>query len=308
MQLGELVIVWAITSYYNPVRYNRRLSNYHLFRANLSVPLVTVELSFDGRFDLGRNDADILIQITGGAILWQKERLLNVALKAVPAEVDRIAWVDCDLILKRPDWVDEAKRQLGKFNVVQLFSDAVHLSLEDYRSNGIDTSNHGSVPGIVGLPDAKELITVQSDLNYYQSGFAWAAKRQLIEKHNFYDAAIVGGGDCMMVAAVLGQFDGITQRFLLNEMRRRHYLEWAVPFHDSVAERIGQVPGTVYHLSHGDLENRKYGERHVSLAAFDFDPDLDLRVGAHGAWEWARPKPELEAFLWSYFADRAEDS
>ena len=302
------MVVWAITSYYNPVRYNRRLSNYHLFRANLPIPLVTVELSFDGRFELRRDDADILIQITGGAVLWQKERLLNVALRAVPAEVDRIAWVDCDLILKRPDWVDEARRQLGKFNVVQLFSDAVHLSPENYRSAGIDASKHESVPGIVGLPDAKELITVHSDLNYYQSGFAWAAKRQLIEEHYFYDAAIVGGGDCMMVAAVLGQFGGITQRFLLNEMRRRHYLEWAIPFHDSVAERIGQVPGTVYHLSHGDLKNRKYGERHVSLAAFDFDPDRDLRVGAHGAWEWARPKPELEAFLWSYFADRAEDS
>lgn len=301
-------MVWAITSYYNPVRYNRRLANYHLFRANLHVPLVTVELSFDGRFDLKQNDADILIQITGGAVLWQKERLLNVALRAVPAEVDRIAWVDCDLILKRSDWADEAERQLGKFNVIQLFSDAIHLSLEDYRSTDIDALNHESVPGIVGLPDAKELITVQSDLNYYQSGFAWAAKRQLIEEHNFYDAAIVGGGDCMMVAAVLGQFDGITQRFLLNEMRRRHYLEWAIPFHDSVAERIGQVPGTVYHLSHGHLKNRKYGERHVLLAAFDFDPDLDLRVGTHGAWDWARPKPELEAFLWSYFAERAEDS
>jgi hypothetical protein len=300
--------VWAITSYYNPVRYSRRLSNYHVFRANLHVPLVTVELSFDGRFDLNRNDADILIQIAGGAILWQKERLLNVALRAVPAEVDCIAWVDSDLILDRPDWVEEANRQLGTFNVVQLFSDAIHLNLEDYRSTGVDVSNHESVPGIVGLSDAKKLITVQSDLNYYQSGFAWAAKRQLLEEHNFYDAAIVGGGDCMMVAAVLGQFDGISQRFLLNEMRRRHYLEWAIPFHDSVAERIAQVPGTVYHLSHGDLKNRKYGERHFSLAAFNFDPNLDLRVGTQGAWEWARPKPELEAFLLAYFVGRAEDS
>ena len=46
--------MWAITSYYNPVRYKRRLSNYRMFRANLGIPLVTVELSFDDKFELGR--------------------------------------------------------------------------------------------------------------------------------------------------------------------------------------------------------------------------------------------------------------
>ena len=51
--------MWAITSYYNPVGYRRRLANYGLFRANIGVPLVTVELSFDDRFELTDQDADI---------------------------------------------------------------------------------------------------------------------------------------------------------------------------------------------------------------------------------------------------------
>jgi hypothetical protein len=62
---------------------------------------VTVELSFDGRFDLTDQDADILIQLSGGAVLWQKERLLNLAIKAAPAGVKHIAWFDCDVILQR---------------------------------------------------------------------------------------------------------------------------------------------------------------------------------------------------------------
>ena len=110
--------MWAITSYFNPVGYKRRLSNYRIFRANLGVPLVTVELSFDGEFELKEKDADILIQLSGGAVLWQKERLLNFAIKAVPSDVKRIAWLDCDVILKRADWVEEAKRQLNEFNVI----------------------------------------------------------------------------------------------------------------------------------------------------------------------------------------------
>lgn len=300
--------MWTITSYYNPVGYKRRLSNYRFFRSNLRTPLVTVELSFDGRFELEANDADILIQIAGGAVLWQKERLLNIALQAIPQDVHRIAWIDCDLILKRLDWVEEANSQLDRFAIVQLFSDAVHLTLEDYQSNSSNGSTHEIVPAIVGLPRAREYIVVKSNSNYYQSGFAWAANRELIEKRQFYDAAIVGGGDCMMVGAIFGQFDGIAERFLLNEARRGHYLNWAIPFHKSVADRVGQVPGTLFHLRHGDLKNRKYADRHVSLAAFDFDPGLDIRVGDQGAWEWARSRPELEAFLKSYFVERAEDS
>ena len=113
--------MWSITSYYNPVRYKRRLANYRAFRENLAVPLVTVELSFDGRFELTEGDADILIQISGGAVLWQKERLLNVALKSVPSNVSNIAWLDCDVIFERSDWVDAANEQLNKYNVIQLF-------------------------------------------------------------------------------------------------------------------------------------------------------------------------------------------
>jgi hypothetical protein len=266
-----------------------------------------VELSFDGEFELREKDADILIQISGGALLWQKERLLNLAIKAVPSNVEKIAWFDCDVILKRADWADEAKRQLNEFNVIQLFSDAVHLNSEDYEKQSDVYNGHPSVPGIASLPDAREIILSGSNSNYYQSGFAWAANRKLLEDHSFYDAAFVGGGDCLTVAAMVGQFEGMIKRFLLNERRREHYLRWATPFHKSVAERVGYVPGTIYHLSHGAIENRKYADRHAGLASFSIDPDIDLRIGSNGAWQWARPRPELERFLVSYFISRAED-
>ncbi|HET9413019.1 MAG TPA: hypothetical protein VFO74_02715, partial [Pseudolabrys sp.] len=86
---------------------------------------MTVELSFNGRFELTNQDADILIQLRGGALLWQKERLLNLALKAVPSNATKIAWFDCDVILKRSDWADEAKSQLKEFRVIQLSGGAV---------------------------------------------------------------------------------------------------------------------------------------------------------------------------------------
>jgi hypothetical protein len=304
--------VWAITSYYNPIGYKRRLSNYRIFRANLGVPLVTVELSFDGRFELTDDDADILVQLSGGAVLWQKERLLNLAIKAVPANVKNIAWLDCDVLLKRADWVDEANRKLDEFNVVQLFSDVVYVNMEDYEKQSDHRNGHVSMPGVASLSDARELLLVGQEKFVlkkvlFNPGLGWAANRRLLEDYGFYDAAIVGGGDSLMVYAMYGRFEALIKKFLLDTTRQQHYLKWAIPFHKSVAECIGHVSGTIYHLKHGEIKNRDYFDRQEWLASFDFDPDIDLRIGANGAWHWARPRPDLEDFLRKYFISRAED-
>jgi hypothetical protein len=293
--------VWAITSYFNPLGYRRRLSNYRLFRTNLTIPLVTVELSFNGVFELENQDADILIQLSGAALLWQKERLLNLALKAVPTGVEHIAWLDCDVILKREDWAAEAKRQLQDLNVVQLFSEAVYLSPEDDIK----------IPSLMSLANAKDLIkvgsTIEKKVFRYTSGLAWAAKRNIFSNHGFYDADIVGNGDALIAAALLGQHESISKRYSLKEPRREHYFRWAIPFNKSTGGRVGHVAGAIFHLNHGDLGNRGYVERRKGLATFDFDPDIDLTIGRNGAWHWARPRPDLEEFLKSYFISRAED-
>lgn len=307
--LRKMTGVWAITSYFNPVGFKRRLSNYRIFRANLAAPLVTVELSFDGRFELADGDADILIQLSGGAVLWQKERLLNLAVKAVPPEIGKIAWLDCDLILKRPDWIDAAKRQLDELNVIQLFSDVIRIKSDDYEKQPDRCHGYRSAPGIAGLSDARELLLAGSNVTNkqkYHTGFAWAAKRRLLEDHGFYDAAIVGGGDSLTVAAMYDRFQ-IIKRYRLNAARRQHYLRWAIPFQKSVAGRVGNISGTICHLDHGTIQNRGYVDRQLRLSGFDFDPDRDLTIGANGAWQWGRPRPELEDFLRRYFVSRAED-
>lgn len=268
-----------------------------------------VELSFDDEFELGQNDADRLIQISGGAVLWQKERLLNLAIKAVPSNVKNIAWFDCDTILQRPDWAEEANRQLDKLNVIQLFSDVVDVSPEQYEKQPALHNGHTLVPGIVSRSNARELLfeTNLGTVPFYHEGLAWAANRRLLDDHGFYDAGIVGGGDSLMAAAMYGRYDGSVKMFVLDAQRREHYLRWAVPFHDSVAGCVGYVPGTIYHLAHGSRENRRYEDRHASFAGFNFNPDVDLTIGANGAWHWARSRPDLENFLMNYFINRAEN-
>jgi hypothetical protein len=305
--------MWAVTSYYNPARFKSRLPNYRIFRSRLSVPLVTVELSFDGRFELTKEDADILIQISGGAVLWQKERLLNLAIRSVPSHVNNIAWIDCDVIFEKKGWVEQAKAQLETFNVVQLLSDQVDLSPNDLGSNVdlayIPPSGHG----VVSLFDGHEFTQPAADATSgqkrraYAWGLAWAARRRILEDHGLYDAMIVGGGTRAVVSAMHGQFDKAIEAFQLNSARRDHYLRWARPYHEAIDGRVGYVPGRVYHLWHGDIENRNYAGRYRGLVDFNFDPDADLVVGANGAWHWARQNPGLQNFLLNHFVSRAED-
>ena len=100
---NEAATLWAITSYFNPAGYRRRLANYRLFRKSLIVPLITVELAYRKQFELTEGDAEILIQLQGNDIMWQKERLLNVALRALPPHCRSIVWVDRDVIFASED-------------------------------------------------------------------------------------------------------------------------------------------------------------------------------------------------------------
>ena len=76
--------LWAVTSYFNPAGYHRKLPNYRTFRKQLAVPLLAVELSHSDKFELEPNDADVLVQLNGGNVMWQKERLLNVGISHLP--------------------------------------------------------------------------------------------------------------------------------------------------------------------------------------------------------------------------------
>src|SRR5262249_8937595 len=119
--------LWAITCYFNPIGYQRRLENYHTFRHHLAVPLVTVELAFNGAFQLHSGDADILVQLRGGDLLWPKERLLNLALKSLPGSCDKVAWLDCDVVFESDDWATRACQALDHVELLHLFHECQHL-------------------------------------------------------------------------------------------------------------------------------------------------------------------------------------
>jgi hypothetical protein len=310
---GGSQTLWAITSYFNPAGFRSRLVNYRTFRKHLTVPLVAVELSFNGRFELQPGDAEVLVQVAGGDVLWQKERLLNVAIRYLPDDCDAIAWLDCDIIFTADDWAASARAALDKFVMVHLFSELWMLA----PGAGPDFPSWSSVAWIlpgVGRSIARGEIRV-SDMSVSDGppaslqlqGYAWAARRALIERHGLYDARVGGGGDRAIICAGLGQFDYAVSTQMMNDRSAGHYRAWGDPFYAGVRGKIGYIDGRIFHLWHGAIPDRRYRERHIELAKYGFDPYTDIALDARGCWQWNSEKPGLHDYMRSYFASRNED-
>jgi hypothetical protein len=309
--------VWAITSYFpfdEPAGARRRLAAFRQFRACLGVPLAAVELAPTGRPHLDPGDAEILVRAHAGDLLWQKERLLNVALDALPDHCDTVAWIDCDVVLGNPRWPDEARERLRDVALLQPFRRVFHLSSavlpaagdRSGLTHGLDAVAWRHAAGT--LPDDVHSRQGLSSQFRYAPGMAWAASRDLLDRHGLYDAAILGSGDKLMFSAACGRIDEATAALRMTAGWRRHFRQWAEAFHGATCGRIGHLEGDAWHLWHGDLRRRGYADRYAGFEAHDFDPAADLRIGTDGAWHWNSDKPPLHAFVRRYFATRATDT
>jgi hypothetical protein len=306
--------LWAITSYYNPNRYWRRRANYTQFRRHLDLPLLAVELNCGGRFELNEDDAEILIRCQAGDVMWQKERLLNIALAALPKECEQVAWIDCDLLFTRPDWTSEVRRQLQQYALVQPFTQVRHLvpdaPLNVFERTSQTLFTKSSMASMVfdGIDPALYLSELAKTKQGTRTpGLAWAARREVMEQCGLYDANIIGGGDTLLAGAAFGNAQAVVRRQELNTPQAEHYLNWAQALESTVRGNVGCVEQEVLHLWHGDVVNRRYRERFQDLRQFDFDPAEDIRHEPGGAWHWASDKPGLHALLRDYFVARNED-
>jgi hypothetical protein len=304
--------LWAITTYFNPQRYRRRIENYRVFRDSLTVPLVAVELSFDGEFQLHEGDAEILVQLHGGDVMWQKERLLNIALQSVPKDCQAIAWVDCDVVFDSPEWDEHARRALHNCALIHLYREIYNVppdaTLSQSRSPDIPPTSRSIIykmtTGEFTLADLPGPYQVKFGAT---CGQAWASPRRVLEKHGFYDVCILGSGDRAFLCAAWGEFQAAADYMRMNPRRAEHYLSWARPYFATVCGEVGYIPGRLFHLWHGEFENRKYAARHDLLEAFEFDPERDIAIDSSGCWRWSSDKPEMHARVRHYFAERDED-
>ncbi len=258
-----------------------------------SVDLYIAELAFEGQ-DFFLEPTPRTLQLRTDSVLWQKERLLNLLISRLPADIDKVAWVDADLLFRRHCWPQLAVEALGQWSVVQLFDRAVWL---DQDRQPLQTR--------LGIAYGTQSRGIRAFPKLHP-GFAWAARREVLEKCGLYDRLITGGGDAVIARGLFRQFDqGYLQIF--NDNMRRDIVRWWREIDEQVCGKVGYIKSSVMHLWHGDHICRRYLDRKQCLREDGFDPDVDIAIDQSGCWKWATDKPGLHDAIRNYFVGRNED-
>lgn len=301
--------LWVVTAYYNPVGYKSRRDNYEIFAHLLrrsGIPMLTVECAFgDQPYDLPES-VDV-VRVRSASMLWQKERLLNLAISWLPPSCTAVAWLDCDIVFANPNWARETMAQLRRAPMVQVFETCNRLPQDCARPDTVADvcASFGSLAG-----NNPAVLASGDFFDHGHTGYGWAARKEVLDRHGLYEYAVAGSSDHFMAHAALDDIHSpCIQRMLIQPEIIRHFRDWAEPFQASVRCGLGTVSGQALHLWHGDLADRKYVLRHVELARLDFNPYTDL-VAVPGKPLEFRPglaKPALIDWFRSYFDRRHED-
>lgn len=300
--------LFVITTYFNPCGYSTRRKNYDIFMSGLrkaGVPCVTIECAFgDDPFELPPSLN--VIQVRAKTLLWQKERLLNLAASWLPRSCKYVAWLDCDITFNNKNWANDLVRVLRKHKVAQVFETCMRLDQEgrpgvspDISESFASVMNHSPETMHAGRYDA-----------HGHTGYGWAMRREIFDAVGLYEAAVSGSADHFMAHAIYGIYGFCVENALKHDPRQiAHLKAWGKRFHDLVQGSLGVVPGQIEHLWHGDLVDRRYFLRMHDITDLGFDPWTDLHIapGAPIEWSSSMNKPGLKQYFAEYFASRRED-
>lgn len=298
----------VISTYFDSEGYSNKLRHLRAYLRVMEesgIPVLLVEGAFRRRPFLLR-ESEKVVHVRCPSVMWQKERLLNIALDHLPASCRKVAWLDTDVFFENPDWAVETSRLLDRYSVVQPFDIALWLpkGATAFRGKGM------AFPSFAATARRHPGLFLSGDFDRHgHSGYAWAARRELIAKHGLYDRSVVGSGDHLMAHAMMGDLWSpcVSNSVGVSGPFRESFVSWAKPFHQEVRSNIGAASGALLHRWHGDRKKRRYYKRMVGILSRGYDPAKDVRVAPSGALEWTDHGATLGRWMKDYFAGRQED-
>ena len=207
-------------------------------------------------------------------LLWHKEALLNkIIAEHLPAKYKYIFWVDADVIFQNPNWIVEGVEELKAHNIIQPFEYCIHLeknqtepsfNVEEHKKRVYDESYSNRRLWRSFSANFKTARLNATQLENYNIhghvGFAWGARREILQNMPLYDRALIGGADHIIAHAAAGQIPHscIAKSFTDN---LDEVLTWSKKFYKLVQGKISFVEGDLYHIWHGDIDKRQYLKR-----------------------------------------------
>lgn len=261
-----------IACYFNPQGNPYRLTAFNKFYDSIKHLNHRIVECVIGDTQAELPETEFITRIHTPSLLWHKESLLNKIVSELPQEFKYVFWLDTDVIFTNKKWLLDSVESLQTNNIMQPFEYCVHLD-QDQTEPSFDLDFERTY---VGDPKTRHSKMWRSfcanhntssdlscDVNYDKHGhvgFAWGARREVLDIMPLYDKALIGGADHIMAHAAAGQINHscITKSFTddidaVNAWSRLFYLV--------VNEKIGYAKGDLYHIWHGDLVKRQYLKR-----------------------------------------------
>lgn len=313
---------WAITTFFNPCGYKNKLENYKKFRESSKkqgLKLLAIEVVFGNKpFELAEDDADILVQRKASSILWQRERMLNVALKYLPEDCDKIAWIDNDIIFTNENWINDTCNLLQSYAVIQPFQYSIRMpkGVDFMLADKTDFYWHVDQDGyktscMAYRMSQLPISSLKNDSSFYgHTGFCWAFRRKIIQECGFLDK-VMPAADMLMARAFYG-YDGEicndeVDCYTINNYGKVFFLEWLSKIREKVKGSVYFCEGAVLHLWHGDQRDRNHFVLMKALKENNFDPSEDMEIDSQGCWAWSSEKELLHKSVEDYFFLRNEE-
>lgn len=259
-----------ISCYFNPTGNPYRLKAFNAFYNTIKHTNHRIVECVIGDAKPELPITDSITRIYTKDTLWHKEALLNNIIKTLPKEFKYVFWIDADVLFTNKKWIVDGVKALQTANIIQPFEYCVHLNQDETKpSFDLEKEKKNTFSPALRHPmvwrsfSANHKTGISGDENYDKHGhvgFAWGAKREILDAVPLYDKALVGGADHIIAHAAAGHFN---HKCIVKSFTEDidSVMDWSYIFNNVVEGKIGYVEGDLYHIWHGDLGKREYLKR-----------------------------------------------
>ena len=326
--------ICAVTTYFNPAGFSNKIINFRRFVADLgNIHLLVVALAYgNSPHEVNAFDADEVhfLRTEESNRIFQKENLINIGIKRLPAFCKKVVWVDADVTFVNPNWVQDTSKKLDSFDIVQPFSIGVRLpqsvariDLYEYAVSGlcIILSKVGGTDVMHSTGFGINYNEEEAKCQYYKRGhpgYVWSATRAYLDAvGGLYAGSPHENNDSFFVSAIFpckAKHVIAAQASTTSKATLAHHKKY-VERTQKLKPKIGYVDGIVYHVWHGLVANRDYptgkyqppASLHTLLYKHNFDPEKDVQLNKDGLAEWSSDKKVLHDAFFTYFEKRLEE-
>jgi hypothetical protein len=246
-------------------------------------------------------------------LLWHKETLLNGIVKTLPKKFKYVFWLDTDVLFTNRNWLIQGVEELKYNNIIQPFEYCVHLEEGEIKpSFNVDEEKLFASEPTKRHPNLWRSFCanyktndLSSDTNYDKHGhvgFAWGAKRSVLDTLPLYDKGLIGGADHIIAHAAAGQVGHscITKSFT-DDLESVN--DWSEDFEKLIDGKVSYVIGDLYHIWHGAIAKRQYLKR-----IQDFTPKAKKISKKDKNGLYVADELEGDTYMKEYFDQREDTS